>query len=479
MMAPHPDAAMKGHRGVNAARIVPLATTVGALIALWLWLSADSTAAFTVRAPGADDRPAAIAGGGPSAPLLGKRSKGTAVPSTLPGSWPAFRGADLDNINKDSTPLNVDWGPDGPPVLWTIDVGEGHAGAAIHKGCVYVYDYDRDNQSDTMRSLSLETGEEIWRYSYPIKVKRNHGMSRTVPAVTDDYLVGIGPKCHVICLGRESGSLLWSLDLIRDYGSTEPPWYAGQCPIVDGDKAIIAPSGSDLMLAIDISTGDVLWRAPNPRAWKMTHVSVTPMVLDDVRMYIYAASGGVYGVDATDGSILFSTDMWKVKMAAVASPVVIGPGRILFSGGYGSGSLIAQIDKSPEGYTVREIARHKEKVFGADQATPVFYKGHVYGVRHNGELTCMAPDGSIVWTSGTARRFGQGYEPWLVAGDKLFVLDKHGSLTVADATPDGYKELASHKVLHGHDCWGPIALAEGRMIVRDLVKMTCLDLREK
>ena len=471
----------EGRHGVTAVRIVPLAAAASALIALWLWLSADHAATFEPRRPGTDKKPTVQASQGPSAPLAGETTKGPASPSTLPGSWPAFRGPDLDGVNRDATKLDVDWGDQGPRVLWSITVGEGYAGAAIHEGCVYVFDYDRANGRDAMRALSLATGEEIWRFSYPLKVKRNHGMSRTIPAVSDEYVVGLGPKCHVVCLERETGELVWSLDLVRDYGTRDmtPLWYAGQCPIVEDGKAIIAPSGTDLMLAVDLPTGDVVWRAPNPHGWEMTHVSVAPMVLDDVRMYLYAASGGVYGVNAADGAILFSTETWKVKIAAIATPVVVGGGRVLFSGGYGSGSMMMQIEKTPDGYAAREVFRHKAKTFGADQSTPVYYDGHIYGVRPRGELVCMDTDGTLLWTSDVARRFGQGYEPWILADGKIFVLDTHGVLTVVKATAAGYEELASHEVLDGHECWGPIALAEGRMIVRDLVTMTCLDVGKR
>ena len=82
-------------------------------------------------------------------------------------------------------------------------MGEGYAGAAILDGRVYVMDYDREHKQDALRCLSLADGREIWRYAYPDSVKRNHGMSRTVPAVTDKIVVALGPKCHVVCLNSD------------------------------------------------------------------------------------------------------------------------------------------------------------------------------------------------------------------------------------------------------------------------------------
>ena len=37
---------------------------------------------------------------------------------------------------------------------------EGHAGAAIHRGRVYLIDYDRDKKLDAIRCLSLDDGSK-------------------------------------------------------------------------------------------------------------------------------------------------------------------------------------------------------------------------------------------------------------------------------------------------------------------------------
>ena len=206
-------------------------------------------------------------------------------------SWPQFRGPRRDGKSSE-TGLLKKWPGDGPKLLWSLDVGEGHAGPAVRNGKVYIIDYDRENSADAIRCLSLDDGREIWRYSYPIKVKRNHGMSRTVPAVTDKFVVTIGPKCHVTCLDSQTGEFLWMLNLAGDFGATIPQWYAGQCPLIDDGKAIIAVGARDLLIAVDLATGKIVWRTPNPRGWKMTHSSIVPAQFAGKRMYIYSASGG-------------------------------------------------------------------------------------------------------------------------------------------------------------------------------------------
>ncbi len=170
--------------------------------------------------------------------------------SQVPGEWPRFRGADFDNINKDTTPLAESWDSTGPPVVWKVTLGEGYAGPAVKNGRVYILDYNERRKADMLRCFSLKSGIELWRRWYYVELKRNHGYSRTIPAVTDKYLVSIGPRSHVMCLEPLTGDLLWTIDLEKEYGipgrekgRITPDFYSGQCPLIDNDVAVLAPGG--------------------------------------------------------------------------------------------------------------------------------------------------------------------------------------------------------------------------------------------
>jgi len=463
-------------RRTNVARTIPVALVMVGVVSLYLWLRGDVAAELTQRL--------AIAGNVPQIPsdengvdeLRGQLLQFDGVPADLPGAWPRFRGANFDAISTENVDLARTWSPDGPAVLWSIDVGEGYAGAAILTGRVYVLDYDRPKQADAIRCLSLEDGKEIWRYSYPVKVKRNHGMSRTVPAVTEKYVVTLGPKCHVTCLDSMTGQFRWMLDLVKDFKAEVPPWYAGQCPLIDNGKAIIAVGGDMLIMAVDCETGQILWQSPNPRNWVMTHCSVIPTEFMGQPMYIYCASGGVVGVSAEDGSILWETTEWKIRIANVTTPVVVGDGLIFLSGGYNAGSMMLRLTQDDEKIVAQEVFRLEPKVFGSEQHTPIFYGGYIYGIRPDKQLTCLDLNGQVVWTSPSTHRFGpRGLGPYMIADGLIYIMNDTGMLTLAEATPTGYVQRASAKVLEGPESWGPMAIASGRLILRDLNRMICLD----
>ena len=471
---------------------IPISLVALGTLFLYFWLSADTVIGLKERVPIPENAPRAALEPEPTVKIEGKLIQFDGVPADLPGAWPRFRGANFDAISSEDVRLARTWPGQGPKVLWYIELGEGYAGAAVLAGRVYVLDYDQKNEADIVRCLSLADGKDIWRYSYPVKIKRQHGMSRTVPAVTDKYVVTLGPKCHVTCLDSVTGEFRWMLNLVKEFDATVPDWYAGQCPLIDDGKAIIAPGGGALMIAVDCQTGEILWQTPNPNGWLMTHSSIMPTEFMGARMYVYCASGGVVGVSAKDGSILWEHANWQVRTANVPSPVIVGQGLIFLSGGYNAGSMMLRLAQERTDDTEQttesgapatgkivphEVFRLKPEIFGSGQQTPIFWAGYIYGTRPDKQLVCLDLNGQVVWTSTSANRFGNlGLGPYTIADGLIYIMDDSGVLTLAEAKPSGYIQLAQAKVLQGPEAWGPMAVASGRLIARDLNRMICLDI---
>jgi outer membrane protein assembly factor BamB len=359
----------------------------------------------------------------------------------------------------------------------------------VANGRAYVLDYDEARQADALRCFSLDDGREIWRRWYPVRLKRNHGISRTIPAVGGRYVVTIGPACHVMCCDALTGDLAWGIDLVREHGAVVPLWYTGQCPLIDGSQAVIAVGGPDILLmGVDLASGRIVWRTPNSGLLKMSHSSVVITTVAGVRTYVYAAIGGIVGVSAETadrGTLLWSTSAFDATVIA-PSPVPLGDGRIFLTAGYGAGSIMLRVSRAAGGggsFTTEVLYRHRPtEGFACEHQTPVLYRGALIGVLPKDagpkreELACWDPDGRFLWSSGQTARFGLG--PYLLADGKLIVLDGDGTLTIAEASTTSYRPLGSVKILEGPDAWAPMALVAGRLIARDTRRMVCVDLRK-
>jgi outer membrane protein assembly factor BamB len=351
---------------------------------------------------------------------------------------------------------------------------------------VYILDYDEASKQDLLRCFSLATGEELWQRGYHVRLKRNHGLSRTIPAVTENYVVTMGPRCQVMCVNRIKGDLMWGLDLAAEYNTEVPFWYTGQCPLIEHDTAIIATGGKALLIGIDCKTGKIAWETPNPKNWKMSHSSIMPMVYKGKKMYVYCAIGGICGVSAAGadkGKILWETTEFSPAVIA-PSPLILDNGLIYMTAGYGAGAVLVQIKESSGRYSAVVVQKYKPlEGLASEQQTPICYKGYIFGIlpKDAGELrtqfACykVSDTKQAVMSSGKTIRFGLG--PYIIADNKFFILNDDGEMTIAKYSTSTFKVLDKAKIIDGQDSWGPFAITGGYLLMRDSKTMVCLDIR--
>lgn len=461
-----------------------LLSAIAVLSLVW-WLMADPTSKFTESLPGLDKR--AVADSVSENVEIGKvfNSYSTGY-KEMTETWTRFRGNDYDNISKSPIKLKEKFGPKGADIRWSIQLGEGHSGATIYKGLVYLLDYNEKAKADLLRCFSLADGKELWQRGYNINIKRNHGMSRTIPAITDKYILTMGPRCQVMCIDRATGNFRWGIDVAKEYSSEIPFWYTGQCPMIDNDVAIIATGGKALMIGVSCETGKKLWEVPNPDGWKMSHSSVMPFTFGGRKMYVYSAIGGLIGVaaDGSDvGKVLWKTPVWNHSVVA-PSPVCMPDGKIFMTAGYGAGAMMLQLKENNGNFTIGVLQEYLPR-FGlaCEQQTPVYWQGRLFGIlpKDAGSLrnqfVCVDPSDckKMVWTSGQTARFGLG--PFFIADNKFFILDDEGTLTIVKTSTSKYIQLDQVKVIKdGADAWAPLAIANGYLLLRDSKTMVCVNM---
>ncbi len=398
----------------------------------------------------------------------------------LGGDWPQFRGSSRDNISAE-TGLFRTWPAQGPRVIWKIPVCEGYAGVAIKNGRVYLNDYDFAKKEHLVRCISLADGKDLWRWSYPVEIRPNHGITRTVPAVGQRLVFSLDPKCRFHALDIRTGKLVWQKNLVQEYKATIPGWYAGQNPLLDGDRILVATGGDALVIAFDQATGKEIWRTPNPAKDVMSHSSLMPATIAGVKQFLYLTMNKVVGLAAADGQLLWSSP-FPGRMAVCPSPVSIGDGRVFVTSGYDVGSAMFRVQKNGNSFSAQKLYDLTSTQFNSEVHTPILYQNHLFAVssKTRGRFTCLGLDGKIVWQSpvvsgdpATTRTFDLG--GFLLADGMFFILDgRTGMLRLVEANTKQYRELASAQILGGEEVWGPLALSNGRLIIRDMKQMVCL-----
>lgn len=390
--------------------------------------------------------------------------------------WPQFRGPQRDNICTE-TGLARKWPAGGPKVLWTVPVAQGYAGAAIVGGRVYHHDYDEAKGEWCVNCRQFSDGKLLWQFREAREIRPNHAITRTVPAVDARFVFSLDPKAVLHCLDAKTGTQVWRKSLVTDYQAAIPSWYNGQCPLMESDRLIVATGGAAILVAIDKATGKDIWRTPNPGKLLMSHASVMPATLLGVKQYLYGTLKGPLGVSVADGRLLWEYPR-KFNVALAPSPIAVNQELVFLTGSYDAGSVMVRLRKNGDAFQAEPVFDLKNNEWNSEVHTPIVYKGWMYAVgkKKRGLFTCLTFDGKEVWTSEGQASFGLG--SFILADGMFFVMEGDtGKLHMIEAGATAYKELGSAQVLSGQEVWGPMAISGGRMVLRDLTKMACIDLR--
>jgi outer membrane protein assembly factor BamB len=204
-----------------------------------------------------------------------------------------------------------------------------------------------------------------------------------------------------------------------------------------------------------------------------------PAVLGGVKQYLFATLNGPLGVSAADGALLWEFPR-KFNVAVSPSLLAIDGERVLMTASFDAGSVMVRVRRVGAGFRAEPVWDMQLNEWNSEVHTPILFKGHMFaiGKKKRGLFACLTFDGKEVWTSDGKAAFELG--SYLLADGMFFVLEgRTGMLRLIDANTTGYKELAGAQVLSGPDVWGPMALSDGKLIVRDLTKMIALDVRGK
>lgn len=191
-----------------------------------------------------------------------------------------------------------------------------------------------------------------------------------------------------------------------------------------------------------------------------------------------ASGGSVNGIDPLTGKVLWTHTKWQCVIP-VAHAVDAGDGRVLMTGGYRAGAAMIKVQKAADGsYGVEELFKNPD--FGAHTQPPILYKDHFYvpytiNERSDG-LVCMTMNGQVKWKTDEAPPFNKG--GMVLADGLLLAVDGNTKLYLIEPDPSGFKPLASAELLAPGENWAPIALVDGKLLVRDQKQMKCLQVAQ-
>jgi hypothetical protein len=172
--------------------------------------------------------------------------------------------------------------------------------------------------------------------------------------------------------------------------------------------------------------------------------------------------------------VLWTYSNWQC-IIPVPHAVDAGEGRVLITGGYRAGAVMIKVQKKEDGaYGIMELFKNAD--FGSHTQPPILYKDHFYvqytiNERSDG-LVCMTMDGKIMWKTGENPLFDKGGA--ILVDDLLLATDGNKLLYLIEPNPSGFKPLASAELLDSGQNWAPLALVDGKLLIRDHKNLKCI-----
>jgi len=416
-----------------------------------------------------------------------------AQPKSAPGDWPGWRGPDRTGVSKE-TGLLKEWPEGGPKLAWKIKgLGDGYSTPSVAGGKIFVL--GTKGREEQLIALSAKDGEKLWATPIGSEAGMFPG-PRSTPTVDGDLVYALSSDGKLVCATVDKGEVKWKKNLRSDFGGKNPMFAYAESPLIDGDVLVCTPGGDDMTLVgLDKKTGELKWKAPvkglpapkstggfggpGGRGGPVTYAtpgysSVIVAEVDGVKQYIQFLTGGVVGVAAEDGKLLWHYDHPSCGQANCSTPI-FRDGAVFAASAYRNGGGKAFIKKDDKGGFKTEEAFFLRELQNQHGGI-VLVGDHLYGTNETTLLCVNFKTGKVEWSE---RCVGKGSVA--AADGLLYVRGENGKVALVEANPAGYKEkgLFTQPDRGREKAWPHPVIADGKLYLRDWDGLFCYDISAK
>lgn len=360
------------------------------------------------------------------------------------------------------------------------------------------------------------------------------GVSWSSPIVWEDRVfvttaLENGVSCHVLCLDRDTGKVLWDKEALRQEttGRKEPRnTHATPTPATDGklvyaaffDGTIVAldfqgavawinrdfkfysqhglatspllwedlliqardgtsdgenkklgwqqPWDQSFVLALDKATGKPRWKGARGLS-RIAHVAPVIWTDEQGRTFVLSGAGNVVqGFDAKTGERVWSS--WNEGEGVVPS-LAAGGGLVFSASGWIGRESIKAFRLGGHGDLKETNLAWEQRKNMPHIPSLLYADGLLFTVADTGTAMCLKGDtGEILWQE----RLGGGFSASPVYADgKVFFLSDAGETVVAAAGPQ-FKLLAKNPLLE--KCQASMAISQRRLFIRTEKNLFCI-----
>lgn len=409
---------------------------------------------------------------------------------TFAADWPQWRGPNRDGRSAEKG--LIDKFPDGgPKLLWKkselSDIGAGYGSPAVVGGKMYLIGADgaKGGATEFVTCLNVKDGSPVWQTKLTTSAGKFldgwGGGPRATPTIDGGFLYVLGATGDLVCMTLDKGDVKWTKNLVKDFGGGIPTWGYSESVLIDGDVLVCTPGGKGGMVALKKASGETVWQCKDFTDGA-GYSSVVITEAGGVKQYVQqtqAMKGGVIGVRATDGKLLWKAGEIVRATAVIPTPVIAGE-YVFFTSGYGAGCGCVKLEKDGDGVKATELYK-LNKSLQNHHGGVVLVGDYIYGHSDAGGWVCFdyKKGGDAVWS-----KQGIGKGSCTLADGLLYCYsESNGKLARVKPTEKEYTEVDSFTLpalsqlrpKQGR-VWPHPVIADGKLFLRDFDLLYVFDL---
>ncbi|MBM3839978.1 MAG: hypothetical protein FJ398_18815 [Verrucomicrobia bacterium] len=248
---------------------------------------------------------------------------------------------------------------DAPGALrWRLPVDSGHSTPVLCAGKIILTTYrDAEKELATV-ALDQETGRLLWKQVVPTSriepVHRTGNPAAATPAFDGERLYVFFGSYGLVCYDLD-GKNLWHHAL----GPFQDEFGSSSSPVLIDDKVVLQEDHdlNSFLIAIDRSTGQMVWKTPRPDAVR-SYSTPTVWTANGRKQLLVAGALELAGYDPSNGEKLW----WVNGLARIVIPIPVADQETIYMASWSPGgdagarialeswaSALAKFDKNKDG----------------------------------------------------------------------------------------------------------------------------------
>lgn len=378
-----------------------------------------------------------------------------------------WRGEQRDGWFRKETNLLKQWPQEGPEMVLKVDnVGKGFSSPVVHNGTIYIT--GMKDTLDYLTAIDMQ-GNTLWQVAYGRSWVKSFPDTRSSPTIDDNRVYVLAGTGILSCYQTGDGSLVWSVDVDKDYQAEWHQWGVSESPLVIGDLVICSPGGSYAsVVAFNKLTGQEVWRTP-VIGGQRSYVSPTLYEHNGIRLILAATAIHLAAIRPENGEVAWTYNYmaakeWDQPGLIWANTPIWNEDQVYISMGYNFPSKMLKMNAQKNG--VEEIFTNT--VLDNHHHGVVLVDGYVYASNwiNNGKGNWVCMDwntGDIKWETEWENKGS------VIYADGLLYLyeEKRGNVALVRPNPEKLDIISTFRIAEGSGPhWAHPFISGGKLFIR-------------